>query len=318
MPGHGVGALRGHPHRLEVEHVGPVVHAVGVGRLADPGDAHRRVFGEAARHVQAAEHDGGGPVGHRAEVVQAQRVGHDRVDHVAMRAVPDAAHGGRLLDVGERIERGVAVRLDRDGREVLFGQAVPLHVGAGEDPGERRQRQPVGVLRLGVGQRGDEVGRLPARHLAHPLPADDQHHVGHAGGDRHVPALHRRGPGGRAVLDQLGHGRLQEDAAHERGGDPGLVVERAAAHVGDEDLVDPVLDAGVLHRFERGPGHDVDEVEVHAAELRVSDPDDADLPHRLYPGICGYSSGRMSVSAVARISGGTGRVPATSRGLYVS
>ena len=129
--GHAIGGLRrdlGRPERREIR---PVADGDGFHPLPDSRDAHRRPLGP--------QHHGGCPVRHRATVVEPQGIGDEPALH--HRFERDG-----LLEVRERVPRGVCVVLDGHQGDLLEGEPAALHRRASDEPGQRRHRRAIAAL----------------------------------------------------------------------------------------------------------------------------------------------------------------------------
>ena len=81
------------------------------------------------------------------------------------------------MQVGELVQHGVVLVLDRHHGQMPFGHTVLLHVQASEHSRVGRQGDPVYVLGQWMCEGGDEVGRLEVVDLPHAFGTADQHHV---------------------------------------------------------------------------------------------------------------------------------------------
>ena len=199
-----------------------------------------------------------------------------------LRRIEDAFHRYLLLEMGPLIVEGGVLILDADHGEMPLGDAVLLHVEAGEHGGVGRQGHPVDVLGERMGQSGHEVGCLEVVHLTHPLDAGHEDDIVHPGSDRLEPGLDGSGSRGGAVLDGGGTGRQQAQAVGYRASKRRLMIDPGGTHVGHIELVD-LGDTGVLERHHRGVRCDLHERILEAGEGGDPDPGYVDVTHPELP-----------------------------------
>src|SRR5216684_3592382 len=267
-----VSPLRGALGGGDAREVALLVHEHGVAGCVRSQDPDRPPV--LAGDLLGCQHDGRAPVGERAAVVELEGIGH-------VGALEHGFERDLLLELGLRIERAVAVVLDRHVGHLLLGGSVLVHVGArdqGEDAGEGEAR---GLLERGVRAVGEELGRGLGRHVEHPLCAPDQDHVRHPARDLHDRVPERDVAGRAGVLEASG-GNVGQ--AQQRGGQRGHVqlplgltagdvaeVERLDRARGDARVEDGVgaglreqLGAGAIVLAKLGDAHSDDGNAAHA------------------------------------------------------
>ena len=132
------------------------------------------------------------------------------------------------------------VVLHGDGRHLLLGRPVLLHVGARDEREDAGEGEAERLLPDGVGGVGEVLGRVGGGHVEHALGAADQDDVGDAGPDLHDRVAERGVGRGARRLEARGRDRGNPQDGGCLGSGVELVLGLAADDVAVVEGLDPV------------------------------------------------------------------------------
>jgi hypothetical protein len=193
-------------------------------------NAHRSVV-EVARPLGRAQHGGGGAVGDRRAVIEAQRIRDQaRGQHLVQR--------DRLPELRLRIGDAQAMVLDRDQPYLLPRRPEARHVLAHDDaegPGEGEASPHFALVVAGSRERGGHFGRRCGGHLLDPSDQDD---IVEAEGDAERTVSEGDAAGGTGALHLRAWDAGQPQAARDQGRQRSLVGEPLTDEVAEVERLD--------------------------------------------------------------------------------
>ena len=192
------------------------------------------------------QHHGGRAVRHRATVVEPQGIGDEPALHHRLER-------DGLLEVRERVPRGVRVVLDGDQGDLLEREPAALHRRAGDEPGQRRHRRAIAAL-VGIDRAPDDLRDARRGQVRHLLAAHHEHGILKPGGDGDIARVHGRHAGGGRRLHADGRHVGQAEVRGDERAEIPLAGELLGVHRGDDDRPRP-LDPGVGQRQRRRLRH---------------------------------------------------------------